>query len=58
MAPGSPRALNGQIAVDYVIGGSVDDWPVMGVSKSVVIEKPFAEAQRATALSTLLTEAG
>jgi CheY-like chemotaxis protein len=52
------RELNGQIAVVYVTGDSVDDWPANGVPKSVVIQKPFAEAQLLTALSTLLTEAG
>ena len=52
------RELNGQIAVVYVAGDSVDDWPANGVPKSVVIHKPFAEAQLLTALSTLLTQAG
>lgn len=52
------RALNGQIVIVYVTGGSVDDWPANGVPKSVILEKPFAEAQLLTALSTLLTEAG
>jgi hypothetical protein len=52
------RELNGQVAVDYVTGDSVDDWPANGVPKSVVIQKPFAEAQLVTALSTLLTKTG
>jgi len=52
------RELNGQIAVVYVTGDSVGDWPANGVPKSVVIQKPFAEAQLLTALATLLTEAG
>jgi CheY-like chemotaxis protein len=52
------RELNGQIAVVYVTGDSVDDWPANGVPKSVVIQKPFAEAQLLTAISTLLTDVG
>jgi CheY-like chemotaxis protein len=52
------RALNGQIAVVYITGDSCADWPANGVPKSVIIQKPFAEAQLLTALSTLLTAAG
>lgn len=52
------REINDQIAVVYVIGDSVDGWSAIGVPKSVVIQKPFAEAQLVTALSTLLTETG
>lgn len=52
------RELKPEIAVVYVTGDSADHWPAKGVPKSIVIQKPFAEAQLVTAISTLLVDAG
>ncbi len=52
------RELNPDVAIVYVTGDSAHNWAAEGVPKSVVIQKPFAEAQLVTAVSTLLTEAG
>jgi CheY-like chemotaxis protein len=51
------RALNSEIAVLFVSADSADDWAVEGVPKSVMLQKPFAEAQLITAISALITEA-
>ncbi|MBV1691469.1 response regulator [Novosphingobium sp. G106] len=48
------RELEPEIAVVYVTGDSADRWPAEGVPKSLVLEKPFAEAQLITAISTML----
>lgn len=48
------RALNPDLPVIYITGGSSDDWSVHGVPKSVLLGKPFAAAQLLTALSQLL----
>jgi len=50
------RELNPQIAVVYTTADSGTDWPANGVPKSVLLEKPFADAQLVTAISTLLNE--
>jgi CheY-like chemotaxis protein len=52
------REINADIAVVYVTGDSVDDWHSQGVPDSLVLQKPFAEAQLVTAISQLITEAG
>lgn len=52
------RGLKSEIAVVYVSADRVDDWPVEGLPNSVAIQKPFADAQLVTAISTLVTEAG
>lgn len=52
------RGLKSEIAVVYVSADRVGDWPVEGLPNSVAIQKPFAEAQLVTAISTLVTEAG
>jgi FixJ family two-component response regulator len=52
------RGLKSEIAVVFVSGDSVDDWAAEGVPKSVIIQKPFAEAQLVTAISALITDAG
>jgi len=52
------RGLKSDIAVVYVSADCVDDWPAEGLPNSVAIQKPFAEAQLVTAISTLITEAG
>lgn len=52
------RELVPSISVVYSTGDSADDWPAKGVPKSVVLQKPFADAQLVTAISMLLNEAG
>jgi CheY-like chemotaxis protein len=52
------RGMKAAIAVVYVSADCVDDWPAEGLPNSVAIQKPFAEAQLVTAISTLITEAG
>jgi CheY-like chemotaxis protein len=52
------RELNSDMAIVYVTGDSADEWAVQGVPKSVVLQKPFAEAQLVTAISNLLIESG
>lgn len=50
------RERNPAICVVYVTGHGAAEWPVEGVPKSVVLQKPVAEAQLVTAVSTLLNE--
>jgi CheY-like chemotaxis protein len=52
------RELWSDVAVVYVTGDSAGEWPVRGVPKSIVLQKPFANAQLLTAISSLLNEAG
>jgi CheY-like chemotaxis protein len=52
------RELKPDIAVVYVTGDSAHQWPAQGVAQSVVIQKPFVEAQLLTAISNLLIEGG
>lgn len=51
------RELKANLPVVYTTGDSAVDWPVHGVPNSVVIQKPYAEAQLVTAISTLITQA-
>jgi len=51
------RELVPNIAVVYVSADSGPDWTSSGVPKSVLVIKPFAEAQIVTAIATLITEA-
>lgn len=46
------------LPVVYVTGDSAADWTVEGVPGSVLLQKPYADAQMLTAMSTLLIEAG
>lgn len=48
------RGLNSGLPIVYITGDSGADWPVEGVPCSVVLPKPFAEAQLITALAGLL----
>jgi len=50
------RELKASICVIYMTGDSVDDWAANGVPKSIVLQKPFADAQLITAISQLLNE--
>lgn len=51
------RAINHAIPVVYVSGDSAADWAVEGVPNSLMLEKPFANAQLVAAITTLLNEA-
>lgn len=50
------RELNPAIGVVYITGDSAADWPANGVPKSTLLQKPFADAQLVTAVSTLLND--
>lgn len=52
------RELNPQVPVVYVSGDSAGDWSARGVPKSVMLQKPFANAQLITAVATLVNDAG
>ena len=45
-----------QIVVVYASGDSADEWSAKGVPESVMLQKPFAEAQLVTAVTTLLNQ--
>lgn len=42
------------LAVVYVTGDSITEWPANGVPQSTVLQKPFASAELVTALANLL----
>jgi len=50
------RQLNPLMPVVYVSGDSASDWAANGVPESIMLSKPFANAQLVTALTTLLNE--
>jgi CheY-like chemotaxis protein len=50
------RELMAEICVVYITGDSASDWPAEGVPKSVLLQKPFADAQVRTAIAALLNE--
>lgn len=45
------------LAVVYVTGDSASDWNAEGVPNSLILQKPYAEAQLMTAIASLLIEA-
>lgn len=45
------------IAVVYVTGDSAADWVAEGVPNSLILQKPYAEAQLMNAIASLLNEA-
>ena len=51
------RRSRPDLPVIYMTGDSAADWPVEGVPRSQVVQKPFAVGQIVTALSVMLTEA-
>jgi DNA-binding NtrC family response regulator len=51
------RALKPEVSVVYMTGDSAGEWAVHGVPKSLLLQKPFAQAQLITGVSTLLNEA-
>jgi CheY-like chemotaxis protein len=42
------------VAVVYVTGDSITEWPSNGVPQSTILQKPFASAELVTALANLL----
>lgn len=48
------REIDPEIAIIYVTGHGADDWPSLGLPKSILITKPFAVTQLLTAVSNLL----
>lgn len=48
------REIDPDFPVVYMTGGHVEEWKSQGVPNSILIEKPFAPAQLATAISQLL----
>lgn len=50
------RESHPEIAVVYVTGDSAADWAAYGVPKSLLLPKPFANAQLVTAITNLLNE--
>ncbi|MFC0589721.1 response regulator [Novosphingobium aquiterrae] len=45
------------LPVVYVTGDSAGDWTAEGVPNSLILKKPYAEAQLMTAIASLLNEA-
>jgi DNA-binding response OmpR family regulator len=52
------RELNPALPVIYVSGDSASDWGAKGVPNSIMVQKPFANAQLVAAVTTLLNQAG
>lgn len=48
------RELNSNLPVVYVSGDSASEWSANGVAGSIMIQKPFSNAQLVRTLSTLL----
>ncbi len=51
------RSTNPHVAIVYMSGDSGVDWTAQGVPNSVMVQKPFANAQVLIAISTLLNAA-
>jgi DNA-binding NtrC family response regulator len=51
------RELQPLMPVIYMTGDSAKDWAAQGVPNSVLLQKPFVQAQLVTALTTLLNDA-
>jgi CheY-like chemotaxis protein len=51
------REITPAMPVIYSTGGNAEEWPSRGVPNSVLLQKPFAEAQLTTAVSQLLNAA-
>jgi DNA-binding response OmpR family regulator len=48
------REIDAQFPVVYMTGADADDWASKGVPNSILLSKPFAQAQLLTAVSQLL----
>lgn len=44
------------LAVVYITGDSAGEWPAQGVPNSMLLQKPFADAQILNAITTLLNQ--
>ena len=51
------RELKPSMPIVYMTGDSAADWPSKGVPNTIIVQKPFAEAQIVAAISTLLNKA-
>jgi CheY-like chemotaxis protein len=51
------RRLRPELPVIYTSGDSGEQWPVEGVAKSMLVEKPYPASQMVAAVSALLAEA-
>ena len=51
------RRSRPDMPVIYMTADSAADWPVEGVPRSQLVQKPFAVSQIVTALSAMLTQA-
>jgi CheY-like chemotaxis protein len=52
------RELQPLLPIIYMTGDSAAAWRAQGVPGSILLQKPFADAQLVTALTSLLNEAG
>jgi CheY-like chemotaxis protein len=52
------RQLQPILPIVYMTGDSAEQWRAQGVPGSMLLQKPFADAQLVTALTTLINEAG
>ena len=50
------REMKPTLAVVYMSGDCASDWAAHGVPKSIMLQKPFVEAQLLAAISSLLIE--
>jgi len=48
------RMIDPEFPIIYISGASAADWPSKGVSKSIMLSKPFAPAKLVTAVAQLL----
>jgi DNA-binding response OmpR family regulator len=49
------RALSPGLPVIYITGAAAEEWAVHGVTKSIILAKPFAPSQLINAISELMT---
>lgn len=52
------RELNPEMPIVYMTGAAGHEWTANGVPNSILLAKPFAPVQVATAISQLLNESG
>ncbi|MBV1688392.1 response regulator [Novosphingobium sp. G106] len=50
------REINPLLPVVYITGDSAADWPARGVPNSLILQKPFADAQLVAAITSLLNK--
>nr|WP_249810360.1 response regulator [Bradyrhizobium sp. 157] len=51
------REMHPQMPIIYITGAAADQWASNGVPDSILLNKPFAPAQIATAVAQLLNQA-